>query len=465
MIKTRFAPSPTGALHVGSVRTALFSWLFARHHEGHFILRIEDTDRERSTQASVDAILQGMEWLGLNWEEGPIYQTQRLDRYNAVVDQFLEKGLAYRCNCSKERLESLRARQLEEKQKPRYDGHCRDKHLSKSTEPHVIRFRTPEFGEISFVDAVYGVITVANTELDDVVMVRSDGLPTYNFAVVVDDVDMNVSHVIRGEDHINNTPRQIHLFQALGASLPIFAHLPMILGEDGKKLSKRHGAVNVLDFKKAGYLPEALLNYMVRLGWSHGDQEIFSMAEMIQDFDIAQVSRGAACFDYAKLDWLNQHYMKQTPLERLTPLFKECCLDLAIPVESDLVLQSIVALQLDRCKTLSEMAEKSRYFFEGELFYDAAAVEKFLTMDSAPVLQLLYDKFTQLVDWTAVNIHQILQEVAQELSIGMGKIGMPLRTAITGTGNSPSLDQTVALIGKERVLQRLSVVLAGFVGR
>ncbi|STX49936.1 glutamate tRNA synthetase catalytic subunit [Legionella hackeliae] len=309
VVRTRFAPSPL-VFTCGRVRTALFSWLYARHHQGEFVLRIEDTDQERSTQESVQAILDGMEWLGLHWDEGPIYQTKRYDRYQEIAQMLLNEGKAYRCECSKERLEALREAQLAAKEKPRYDGCCRNKNLPESDNPYVIRFKNPHSGVVSFADEVYGDIHIDNCELDDLILVRSDGNPTYNFAVVIDDWDMNITHVIRGDDHINNTPRQINLFKALNAPIPVFAHLPMILGDDGKRLSKRHGAVSVLQFKELGFLPHALLNYLVRLGWSCGDQEIFSVEEMINLFDLKNVSRGVSSFNYEKLHWLNQHYQK-----------------------------------------------------------------------------------------------------------------------------------------------------------
>ena len=313
VVRTRFAPSPTGFLHVGGVRTALFSWLYARAHQGEFILRIEDTDKERSTEPSVQAILEGMHWLGLDSDEGPFYQTDRYPRYKSIAQQMLDEGSAYRCYCTKERLEGLREGQLANKEKPRYDGHCRSKNLKAGDTPFVVRFKNPTTGAVSFSDQVYGDIHVNNNELDDLILVRSDGNPTYNFAVVIDDWDMQITHVIRGDDHINNTPRQINLFNALNAPIPIFAHLPMILGEDGKRLSKRHGAVSVLQFKELGFLPHALLNYLVRLGWSNGDQEIFSIDEMIANFDLSNVSRGVSSFNYDKLYWLNQHYQKSDP--------------------------------------------------------------------------------------------------------------------------------------------------------
>jgi len=320
-VKTRFAPSPTGYLHVGGARTALFSWLYARKHGGQFVLRIEDTDLERSNQESVDAILEGMQWLDLDYDEGPFYQTKRFDRYNEVIDQLIEKGMAYRCSCSKERLDNLREEQMAAKQKPRYDGHCRHADVS-ADEPHVIRFLNPTEGSVKFKDLVKGDIEVSNNELDDLIIRRTDGSPTYNLTVVVDDHDMEITQVIRGDDHINNTPRQINMYQAMGWSEPEFAHLPMILGDDGARLSKRHGAVSVMQYADEGYLPEGLLNYLVRLGWSHGDQELFSREEMIQLFELTNVNRAPSAFNTEKLNWLNAHYIKEASPADLAPLFK-----------------------------------------------------------------------------------------------------------------------------------------------
>ncbi|HVT62677.1 MAG TPA: glutamate--tRNA ligase, partial [Legionellaceae bacterium] len=369
-VRTRFAPSPTGLLHIGGVRTALYSWLFARHHHGQFLLRIEDTDQERSTEMSVAAILDGMSWLGLDYDEPLVYQTQRYERYKTVIEQLLNEGKAYRCHCSAARLEALREKQMSEKLKPRYDGHCRDLNLGSTDEPYVVRFRNPKHGAVHFMDQVYGSITVNNEELDDLILIRSDGHPTYNFAVVIDDWDMRITHVIRGDDHINNTPRQINLYHALNAPIPIFAHLPMILGDDGKRLSKRHGAVSVLQFKEEGFLPHALLNYLVRLGWSHGDQEIFSLEQMIAAFDLSAVSRGVAGFNYDKLLWLNQHYMKHDPLSEVANALAFQFQQAGIDVSQGPSLEALVALQADRCKTLLEMCENSRYFYTEEVVYD-----------------------------------------------------------------------------------------------
>lgn len=458
-VRTRFAPSPTGFLHVGGVRTALFSWLYAKRHQGTFILRIEDTDKERSTQESTQAILDGMAWLGMTCDEGPFYQTDRYDRYHQIAQQFLDEGKAYRCTCSKERLEALREAQLAAKEKPRYDGHCRNKNLPLSSEPFVIRFKNPDAGIVSFKDEVYGDIHIDNNELDDLILVRSDGHPTYNFAVVIDDWDMNITHVIRGDDHINNTPRQINLFKALNAPVPVFAHLPMILGDDGKRLSKRHGAVSVLQFKELGILPHALLNYLVRLGWSHGDQEIFSVKEMIEQFDLNHVSRGVSSFNYDKLYWLNQHYQKSDDpalvAKALAWHFEQLGIDLAQGPD----LKNLVATQAERCKSLAEMAEISLYFFTDAIEYDNDAVKKHLRPVILQPLTALYERLKALTDWNKESIQECINNVSAEFDINMGKIAQPLRVAVTGSGMSPSIDSTLVLLGKERSVNRLEVAL------
>ena len=390
-IRTRFAPSPTGFLHVGGVRTALFSWLYARANQGKFILRIEDTDRERSTQQSIDAIIAGMDWLEMDYDEGPIYQTDRYERYLQVINELLDKGLAYRCNCSKERLDKLREDQLAHHEKPRYDGTCRGKDLP-ATGDFVVRFKNPQAGMVSFTDQVYGDIHVNNAELDDLIILRTDGNPTYNFVVTIDDMDMQISHVIRGDDHINNTPRQINLYRALQTEIPTFAHLPMILGPDGKRLSKRHGAVSVLQFQEDGFLPHALLNYLVRLGWSHGDQEVFSIEEMISKFDLANISRSSSSFNYEKLTWLNQHYQKsdnpQQVAKALAWHFKKQNIDISNGPE----LAELVQAQAERCKNLADMCTASKYFYQDEIAYDAQLVKKHLNADSLRLLNLLLDK-------------------------------------------------------------------------
>ena len=458
-VRTRFAPSPTGFLHVGSVRTALFSWLYARHHNGKFILRIEDTDRERSTESSVQAILQGMQWLGLDADEGPFYQTERYPRYLQIIEQLLSEGKAYRCDCSKERLANLREAQLNNKEKPRYDGLCRDKNLSSSTASYVVRFKNPIDGVVSFSDEVYGDIHVDNRELDDLIILRSDGNPTYNFAVVVDDWDMNITHVVRGDDHINNTPRQINLFKALNANVPVFAHLPMILGDDGKRLSKRHGAVSVLEFKDAGFLPHALLNYLVRLGWSQGDQEIFSIDEMIAGFNLKSVSRGASSFSHDKLNWLNQHYLKSdAPIDVSLALAWQFT-KRGIDVEQGPPLEDLVLVQAERCKTLAEMCEKSLYFYEDKIQYDALAVEKHVRPESLILLSALYDKLSLVDEWQRDCLQTCINDIAVAHNVGLGKIAQPLRVAVTGGSMSPSIDVTLTLLGKQRVLNRLEHIL------
>jgi glutamyl-tRNA synthetase len=454
-VRTRFAPSPTGFLHVGGVRTALFSWLYAKHHKGQFILRIEDTDQERSTEESVQAIIEGMNWLGLEYDEGPYYQTQRYPRYHEVAEKLLQENKAYRCECSKERLEALREAQLAAKEKPRYDGHCRDKNLPAKETSQVIRFRNPDFGMISFHDQVYGEIHIDNGELDDLILIRSDGHPTYNFAVVIDDWDMQITQVIRGDDHLNNTPRQINLFKALNAPVPVFAHLPMILGEDGKRLSKRHGAVSVLQFKELGFLPHALLNYLVRLGWSHGDQEIFSMEEMIDYFDLKSVSRGVSSFNYEKLSWLNQHYQKNDPISEVAKALRWHFDRRHIDVSLGPDLGELVRSQAERCKTLAEICEKSLYFYQDDIDYDEEAVKKYLRPVILQPLETLYERFSQLQSWEKDRLQECINDVSAAFDMNMGKIAQPLRVAITGTSMSPAIDVTLALLGKKRTLLRL----------
>lgn len=458
VVRTRFAPSPTGYLHVGSVRTALYSWLYARHHQGQFILRIEDTDQERSTEESVQAIIAGMEWLGLDYDEGPFYQSDRIKRYREAADLLLQQGKAYICTCSKERLENLREKQLAAKEKPRYDGHCRHKQLTPGIEPYVIRFKNPEEGTVNFLDQVYGDICFANNELDDLILIRSDGHPTYNFAVVIDDWDMRITHVIRGDDHINNTPRQINLYHALNAPIPVFAHLPMILGDDGKRLSKRHGAVSVLQFKEEGILPQALLNYLVRLGWSHGDQEIFSLDEMIALFRLEHVSRGVSSFNYEKLFWLNQHYLKTADEKQTAKAFAWQLQQQGITAD-DSLLPELVRLQADRCKTLVEMCERSHYFFIEDLSYDEDAVKKHLRPVILEPLQSLLTRFQNEEHWQAANLQQHIDAVCAQYAISMGKLGQPLRVAVTGGSMSPALDITLQLIGKNRSIKRLQQAL------
>ncbi len=458
-VRTRFAPSPTGYLHIGGARTALFAWLYARHHNGTFILRIEDTDQERSTEASIQAILDGMDWLGLNYDEGPYYQSKRFDRYREVVQQFLKDDHAYRCYCTKERLEKLRETQLANKEKPRYDGHCRELQSTDIKTPHVIRFKNPKTGTVVFTDMIRGSISVENAELDDLIIARTDGVPTYNFTVVVDDYDMKITDVIRGDDHINNTPRQLNMLAAMGAVAPRYAHVPMILGSDGKRLSKRHGAVSVMQFRDDGYLPDSLLNYLVRLGWSHGDQEIFSRDEMIKLFDVNHVNNSAAAFNVEKLDWLNQHYLKTKNPADIIPLLKAHLSTLQINVQDNEKLAAIILLQAERIKTLKEMAEKSRYFFEDDIQYDEASVKKHLTAETKPLLIAAKNYFEKMAEWTKESLHQAITQIATEQGVKMGQLAQPIRVAVTGSTISPSIDSTLQWIGKERVLVRLRNVL------
>lgn len=459
-IRTRFAPSPTGFLHVGSVRTALYCWLYAKKTNGRFILRIEDTDRERSTQAAVDAILEAMEWLGLAWDEGPFYQTQRFDRYRAVSAYLLNIQQAYRCYCTKERLEMLRETQLANKQKPRYDGHCRYLNLSHREETYVIRFLNPETGSVIIDDCVHGQVVVQNSELDDLIIMRSDGTPTYNFTVVVDDWDMKVTHVIRGDDHLNNTPRQINILKALGADLPLYAHIPMILGHDGKRLSKRHGAVSVQHYREEGILPEALLNYLIRLGWSYGDQEIFTREEMIQYFDIHDINKSPAIFNPEKLLWLNQYYLKNGDVAALSKQLAWYLQKLGLDLNQGPVLEEVFIAQRERAKTLREMAEKSIYFYQDFVVIDAKLKAKHLTDEALRALFTVRVALRELTEWQATNLHAVIEKTAEHLQIQLGSIAQPLRVAVTGSMSSPPIDITLQLIGKERVLERLNRVLS-----
>lgn len=464
-VKTRFAPSPTGYLHVGGARTALFSWLYAKHCNGTFVLRIEDTDRERSTQPAIDAILESMEWLNLSWDEGPYYQTKRFDRYKEVIDQLIKEGKAYKCYCSKERLEQVRAEQMEKGLKPRYDGRCRDDHCEHSPdEPYVVRFRNPDTGVVAFDDMVKGHIEFQNSELDDFIIQRSDGTPTYNFCVVVDDYDMGITHVIRGDDHVNNTPRQINIYRALGAKEPIFGHVAMILGDDGNKLSKRHGAVSVMQYREDGYLPEALLNYLVRLGWSHGDQEIFTVPEMIELFTPEQINKSASSFNTKKLEWLNAQYMKSLPREQVAAELKWHFARLGIDTDKaeGPALELVVKNYCERTHTLKEMAEKTRCYFEEITSYDAAGVKKWIKEGSVEILKDSLVALQALESWDAQTIDKALEQVAAAHEVGMGKVGQPLRLAMTGTPTSPGIGDTMELVGRERTFKRIEDAIAAF---
>jgi glutamyl-tRNA synthetase len=457
MVRTRFAPSPTGYLHIGGARTALYCWLYARKMQGTFILRIEDTDLERSTDESVHAIFEAMSWLGLNYDEGPYYQTKHMKRYQEVIERLMQEGKAYRCYCKKERLEQLRTEQIAAKQKPRYDGHCRDQLRADTTEPYVIRFKNPLTGCVEFNDLIRGPLRFDNQELDDLIIARSDGSPTYNFTVVVDDWDMHITHVIRGDDHINNTPRQINILQALGAKLPLYAHVPMILGRDGKRLSKRHGAVGVMHYREQGFLPQALLNYLVRLGWSHGDQEIFSMEELIRYFEISDINKAPAAYDPDKLLWLNQHYMKTLDPQHIVPELAWHMLQLGIDVSQGPDLIQLIAAQAPRTKTLGEMAECSRYFYE-DIHYSEEMRAHF-TPALEVAFTLLLKELTALSSWNAEAIHALVKSVAEQSDLKLGKLAQPLRIAITGGTISPSIDITLFLLGKDKSLARIAKAL------
>lgn len=457
-IRTRFAPSPTGYLHIGGARTALFAWLYARKHGGKFVLRIEDTDLERSTEESVNAILEGMSWLGLDYDEGPFYQTHRFERYEEVIQQLVNDGKAYRCNCSKERIEKLREDQMEAKEKPRYDGHCRNQNIS-ADEPHVIRFLNPHEGEVTFKDLVRGSVSVQNKELDDLIIKRTDGSPTYNLSVVVDDLDMKITHVIRGDDHINNTPRQINILKAMGHEAPTYAHVPMILGEDGARLSKRHGATSVVDYREMGFLPEALMNYLVRLGWSSGDKELFTLDEMISLFDVVDVNKAPSTFNNEKLEWINAQYLREEDASRIAQLLSVHLGNLGIDPSEGPALEEVVVAQRERAQTLIELADVSQFYYRDFDKFDEKMAKKQLRPVAAEVLKAAQKALNTLDNWNIELIHDVIHSVAEELGIKMGKVGTPLRVAVTGGAPSPSLDLTVYLVGKEACNRRIDKAL------
>ncbi|MDP2828402.1 MAG: glutamate--tRNA ligase [Sulfuricellaceae bacterium] len=466
MVRTRFAPSPTGYLHLGGARTALFSWAFARHHQGIFILRVEDTDLERSTPENTQVILDAMKWLNLDYDEGPFYQMQRMDRYREVIGQMLEAGTAYYCYASREELDAMREQQQARGEKPRYDRRWRD---SQATPPAgvspVVRFKNPLDGAVVIDDLVKGRIVVNNSELDDLIIARSDGTPTYNFCVVVDDWDMQITHVIRGDDHINNTPRQINILRALGAPLPQYAHLSMILGPDGEKLSKRHGSVSVLDYEEAGFLPEAMLNYLARLGWAKGDEELFDMQQFINMFDLAGVSKSAARFDPEKLAWVSAHHLKQADLQRLAELVKPFMLrdgcDPAPMSGQAPDLPAVIELLRERVKTIEELADAAVYFYR-PLEPDAALLAQHVPAGILPVMAEMLAAFEAL-EWTREAIHDAMKSTVAAHGLKLPKVAMPLRILITGESQTPSVDAVLALIGKEEVLRRLGGQLARLV--
>jgi glutamyl-tRNA synthetase len=454
-VRTRFAPSPTGFLHIGGLRTALFCWLYARRHGGQFVLRIEDTDLERSTEEAIQQILDGMEWAGLQHDEGPFYQTKRFDRYKEVVADLLESGHAYHCYCTREELDQMRAQQTARGEKPRYDGQWRDRSDVREGVSPVVRFKNPLDGEIVVDDVVHGRVVFQNSELDDLIIARSDGTPTYNFCVVVDDMDMQITHVIRGDDHLNNTPRQMNMLLALGQKPPVYAHLPMILGQDGAKLSKRHGAVSVLQYRDEGFLPEAVLNYLVRLGWSHGDQEIFSIEEMTKYFDIAGVNKSASAFDVEKLSWLNQKHMVSATASRLVPLLRWQLEQLGVQAADEGRLEQIALALRERSKTMKEMAAGSVFFFRAPAVYDDKAVAKHVTPAILPLVINFSERLGALPSWSAATIHELLSGFATENAISLGKLAQPIRLAMCGGTVSPPIDATLAILGKNETLARL----------
>jgi len=461
-VRTRFAPSPTGYLHVGGARTALFSWAYARHFGGTFVLRIEDTDLERSTPEAVQAIIEGMQWLGLHHDEGPFYQMQRMDRYREVIGKMLADGSAYHCYSSPEEVEAMRERQRAAGEKPRYDGTWRPE-AGKTLPPvpegrkPVVRFCNPTEGEVTWNDVVKGSITISNRELDDLVIARPDGTPTYNFCVAVDDWDMKITHVIRGDDHVNNTPRQINILHALGAELPLYGHLPMILGADGEKLSKRHGAVSVMDYPAQGYLPEAMLNYLARLGWSHGDDEVFSMAQFTQWFDLDHLTKSPAQFNHEKLDWINNHYIKQAANARLAGLVRPLMIANGAQFDGAPDLQNVIALMKDRINTLNELSVAAMLFYR-QPAPDADLLSQHLTDAIKPVLAQFAEQLAS-VEWKKEAVSAALKEVLAAHKLKMPQLAMPLRLLITGQLQTPSIDAVIVLFDREVVLARLGKYL------
>jgi glutamyl-tRNA synthetase len=465
MVKTRFAPSPTGYLHIGGARTALFSWLYARRHGGPFVLRIEDTDLERSTPEAVNAILEGMNWLGLDYDEGPFYQTQRFDRYREVLQGLLREGQAYYCYCTREELEALRGEQMIHKEKPRYDRRYRDYQgpPREGVEP-VVRFKNPLNGEVVVTDLIRGNIVFQNAELDDLIIARADGAPTYNFCVVVDDMDMGITHVIRGDDHINNTPRQINILRALGAPVPFYGHVPMILAPDGQKLSKRHGAASVMEYRDLGYLPEAVLNYLVRLGWSHGDQEIFSLDEMIELFDLGGCNKAPSAINPSKLIWLNKHYLKTLDPGHVARHLSWHIGQLGIDPSRGPHLTEVVKAFAERSDTLQDMAQAALFLYQDFADYDPKAASKNLNAAAETPLRQVREALAALPEWRAAPIHEAVKGVAAAGGLALGKVAQPLRVAVSGTAVSPPIDVTLELLGRAKTLARIERALA-YMGR
>jgi len=459
-VRTRFAPSPTGYLHIGGARTALFNFLFPRHHSGRFILRIEDTDRERSTPEAIQAILDAMKWLELDYDEGPFYQTERYPLYRQKVQELLAMGKAYPCTCSAAELDAKRQAAMKEKRKPSYDGTCRPAEgviaaLPTGT-PYIIRFRTPREGTTVVKDLIKGDVVFENRELDDLIIARTDGAPTYNFCVVVDDIDMAISHIIRGDDHLSNTPRQIHFYQALGSPLPQFAHLPLILGTDKARLSKRHGATSVMAYRDMGYFAEAVVNYLVRLAWSHGDQEIFTRQELLDLFSLEHVGKAAGVFNAEKFLWVNFHYLKTKPLSQLAEDIKPFIQAKGYPVPHDRQwLEKMIATLRERARTLVELVEMARYYLDDQIVYDEKAAAKFLTAAAADSMSFLAGKLAALSEFTEANVEQAFTSTLEEHGLKMGELAQPVRVALTGSTVSPGIHAVIAVLGKDRSVARL----------
>lgn len=463
-VRTRFAPSPTGFLHIGGARTALFSWAYAKKHQGQFVLRVEDTDLERSTPEAVQAILDGMSWLGLDYDEGPFYQMERMPLYQQYIQQLLDSGDAYYCYCSKEELDAMREAQMQNGENPRYDGRWRpEEGKTLPTSPNdikpVVRFKNPTSGAVSWRDLVKGDIEIANETLDDLIIARGDGTPTYNFCVVVDDWQMNITHVVRGDDHVNNTPRQINVLKALGAEIPQYAHLSMILGDDGQKLSKRHGALSVMQYHEDGFMPEAIINYLARLGWSHGDAELFSVEQFCEWFDLARLTPSAAQFNTEKLMWVNAHYIKEADPVALAEDIKDRLLKQEVVVTDEPTLSEAIGLYQPRANTLNELADAVAYFYRQPAM-DAKLVEKHLNPDSKALMQTLLVTLSDLSDWDAASLEAVISAFMKENALKIPKVFMPLRTMVIGVAQSPDLYQVLSLLGKETVLLRMNLALS-----
>ena len=451
-VRTRFAPSPTGMLHIGGARTALFAWLYARHCGGEFVLRIEDTDRERSTDEATQVILDGLSWLGLDWDQEPVFQTTRQAEHVIAVEQLLDEGHAYRCYCTKEELDEMREAQRAAGKKPMYDGRCRHRSDRPAGQPFVVRFRSPDEGETIVNDMVLGSVSFLNAELDDLILLRTDGTPTYNLAVVADDAVMGITHVVRGSDHLNNTPRQIQLYQALGLPIPQFAHIPLIHGPDGAKMSKRHGSVAITEYREQGYLPHAVNNYLARLGWSHGDEEVFSPDQLIELFDLAQVGKAAARFDQQKLDWLNGYYLREA---KAADLVDEVSRLLAVDMSAGPDLKPVITSLQERSKNLVDLAEGARFFYIAPTEYQEKAVKKNFKDMTWPLLELFVTQVEALPEWSGEVAHDLIKSICERESVNMGKLAQPIRILISGGPVSPPIDLTLGLLGKEETLARI----------